>query len=542
MSGSRDQVAERWRPGAAAHSWEASVAPVALCVATAGLVALASLRSGGYFPADVLLIGLLALAASGVFVLFAGRVAVPPRPAVATLGALVALAGWSGVSASWSPDPAGAELAMLRDLAYAAVVLTAILAAGTGRYAVLLLRLVVVVLAGVCVLALLSRLQPLMIETDPGLLVFAQGRLSYPISYWNGLGAVAAMTLLACVALAADHTGGGLGRAAAAAAATVATVTLYLTLSRASIVAAGIGLAVVLALSPWRARIVVSVGIATGCAAIGILVLRSTPVLIDQPGAIADQSREGGRALMALGALALAAAGLQYVVARAESRRRRHPTRRAPGPQRLVAARSVTPVAWTAALAMVGLFVVGYGAVGDRLEGRAADGVVGARSFIDRQYDAFLDPVQAPSTGQERLQQVRSSRSDSFRVAREAFSGAPLVGVGAAGYRATWYQEREIDEAIRNAHSLELETLAELGLVGGVFLAVLLGALLTGLRALRVRTRGLTRSQAAAAGGVVVVWIVHSALDWDWQLAAVTLPALVCAVVLHSSLPRAPAA
>ncbi|MGI8622183.1 MAG: hypothetical protein ACR2NB_01555 [Solirubrobacteraceae bacterium] len=39
------------------------------------------------------------------------------------------------------------------------------------------------------------------------------------------------------------------------------------------------------------------------------------------------------------------------------------------------------------------------------------------------------------------------------------------------------------------------------------------------------------RSQSAAAAGIVVVWIIHSATDWDWQLAAVTLPAIAAIAV-----------
>jgi hypothetical protein len=97
----------------------------------------------------------------------------------------------------------------------------------------------------------------------------------------------------------------------------------------------------------------------------------------------------------------------------------------------------------------------------------------------------------------------------------------PLLGAGAGSYERWWLQERPTANAARNAHDLYLETLAELGPVGLVLLLVALGVPLWAAR----RTRGILATTALAA---YVAWLVHALLDWDWQIPAVTLPALAC--------------
>lgn len=508
----------RERVGAKAiRGWTAP----ALGLVSAGLVVWTALHSGGYFPSDVELLSAVSLLAVAAGLVLAPERWRPAPRALAALAALLGLAAWAGISSGWSSDPGGADLELRRSLGYAAAFTLALLACGNGRHAALLLKLLVASLLLICGIALISRLRPLLLTTDPLLLTYSQGRLSYPIGYWNGLGAIAAMGLLGATGLAADQRAGWLERGAWATGATVSVVALYLTLSRASIIAGVLALAVLLALSPWRRRLLGSAAIAILAGAAGVLVLRATPILIDAPSTVQDQSREGGRVLLIIVAIVLAAGAVQAALARLPARSRYRRARNVPG-----------AVTAAAVLLLLAVGVAGYAAAGDQLEGRAAGGVIGARAFVDRQRNAFLDPADAPVTGQRRLVEARSSRSEAYRVAWGAFTDHPLQGDGAAGFPARWYRDRKIDESLRNVHSLELETLAELGLVGGATLAALLALLSTGLTAVRRRTRAVTRCEAASAGGILVTWLVHSALDWDWQLAAVTLPALICGALL----------
>jgi tetratricopeptide (TPR) repeat protein len=101
----------------------------------------------------------------------------------------------------------------------------------------------------------------------------------------------------------------------------------------------------------------------------------------------------------------------------------------------------------------------------------------------------------------------------------------PLLGSGAGTFDIAWYRERPGQVGVRDAHSLYLETLAELGVPG---LLLLSAALLVPLVAACSR-RGWA---AATAAGAFAAYLVHAGLDWDWEVPAVTLAALACAAAM----------
>ena len=154
-----------------------------------------------------------------------------------------------------------------------------------------------------------------------------------------------------------------------------------------------------------------------------------------------------------------------------------------------------------------------------------AAGVAFARSFAA--------PTATPAEGAERLRTLSgSSRADYWRVALRAVEDEPLLGSGSGSYRRLWYRNRSEPQPARDAHSLYLETLAELGPLGLVLLLAALGipaAVAVGARA---------DPLAAAALGPYVAFLAHTAQDWDWELPAVTVPALACAVALLLSARR----
>ena len=148
-----------------------------------------------------------------------------------------------------------------------------------------------------------------------------------------------------------------------------------------------------------------------------------------------------------------------------------------------------------------------------------AAGVAFARSFSA--------PTTTPAEGAARLQTLSgSSRADYWRVALRTVEDEPLLGSGSGSYRRTWYRNRAVPQPARDAHSLYLETLAELGPLGLLLLLVALGLPLAA--AVTARTDPLT----PPALGAYVAFLAHTAQDWDWELPAVTVPALACAVAL----------
>jgi O-antigen ligase len=76
---------------------------------------------------------------------------------------------------------------------------------------------------------------------------------------------------------------------------------------------------------------------------------------------------------------------------------------------------------------------------------------------------------------------------------------------------------------VRDAHSIWLETAAELGLVG----LLLLGAFAAGVAWSVARA---PRPAVAGPAAALAVWAAHSAIDWDWELpGGPTLIAIVLA-------------
>jgi O-antigen ligase len=123
---------------------------------------------------------------------------------------------------------------------------------------------------------------------------------------------------------------------------------------------------------------------------------------------------------------------------------------------------------------------------------------------------------------------VSSRRYDYWRIGLDAFAEDPLKGTGSGGFRVVWLRERPVREGALEVHSLALEMGAELGLPG----LLALGLLLTGVGA--AARRAMRREPELVAGSCAAgaVWLLHATIDWDWQLPAVTLPALVLAGAL----------
>ncbi|MDP9385820.1 MAG: O-antigen ligase family protein, partial [Actinomycetota bacterium] len=149
---------------------------------------------------------------------------------------------------------------------------------------------------------------------------------------------------------------------------------------------------------------------------------------------------------------------------------------------------------------------------------------------VDRQVDRFLEGTESnpTSTDDQRtrfLNPANNGRLDHWRVAVEAWQEEPLRGTGAGTFQLQWYQRRETDLNVSDAHSLYLDVLSDLGLVG---LALLALGLLTIAGAVVRRTArrwdpGADRSLHAGLAAAMVAWGVHAGLDWMWELPAVTV-------------------
>lgn len=452
--------------------------------------------SGGFFDTSRLVAAVVVWVMVGVVALWGSRPwprALPGRAAVAAFALLVA---WTGLSLDWAPVSEPAVDDVQRGLLYLGVLVLAVATLGGGAR-----RWVVPALAGgaavVVGYGLAGRLVPWLVDVTQT--ASSAGRLEQPLTYWNAMGAIAAMGLVACVALAGDPDRRAGLRAAGLAAAPALALGLWLSFSRGGLVAGLAGLAAVVLLAP---------GGAAARAAAATLVLAVPPVLVASAldgvraaeGGLGGRSAEGGLALAVLALCCVLAVRGRGWVAEGDAR---------PAPRIGGGHAGAAVVAAVVAVLAVLVLVVGL----ERGPG-----------------------VGTPQTGAtaNRLASTDSNRYAYWRVAVRAWADDPIAGTGSGGFGVVWLRERELDEPVRDAHSLPIETLTELGLVGLLLLLAFGAAVSAGAVAAR-------RSTALAAGpaAVALVWAVHASVDWDWEMPAVTIPALAAMAALLALADRA---
>jgi tetratricopeptide (TPR) repeat protein len=176
------------------------------------------------------------------------------------------------------------------------------------------------------------------------------------------------------------------------------------------------------------------------------------------------------------------------------------------------------------ACAALAALVVGLVAVGGPSEGL---------SRLRGSFDAA--PVATADLNQRLFSLSGNGRAEQLRVAWDAAKRHPVIGNGSGTYEYIWYEHRPDLGVVRDAHSLYLETLAELGVVGlGVLGTALFVLLVGGVRARRTRF-------AASGTAAFVAWAAAATFDWHWEVVGVTLTALLAgASALGTSERRTP--
>jgi O-antigen ligase len=135
---------------------------------------------------------------------------------------------------------------------------------------------------------------------------------------------------------------------------------------------------------------------------------------------------------------------------------------------------------------------------------------------------ALVGAVAAVTTG------ATEPRSLYYHVAWREFLAHPLFGSGAGTFGHYWLRWGDVGAwgGALDAHSLYLETLAELGPIGLCLLVIFL------LYPLRRSVAHRSLPFVPAAAGATIAFLVHAGLDWDWELPAVVVAGLACAAVV----------
>jgi O-antigen ligase len=460
-------------------------------------LAIIAFSNGGYFPTAWGWGALVALCLVAVY-LVVGEPVRPGVPALVLLGGLAGLAGWTWLSLTWSEDVSSSALEGQRMLLYVAA---------AGAFILIVRRRTVPhVLAGALAAVvsaagygLASRLFPERLGVfEPT----SSYRLTEPLGYWNGLGLFAAMGALLALGFAARGRSIS-GRALAAATLPILAATIYFTFSRGAWVAAAVGLVGAVALDPRRLQLIANGLALAPASALAVLLSSRQDALTRTDAPLSAASREGHRLALYILVLVAVSAAVGAALALLEPKFRPSPTLRA---------------GFAGGVAV--LVVVALGATFVRYGGPIA--------LVDKGYDSFTKtPTTNPVNLNRRLFTFTGRyRAELWEAAWDDYTANPVLGSGPGTYEQYWNRHRPIQHIVRDAHNLYLEVLAELGPIGLLLLALALAAPF--VPAFKARRHPLVPTAVAA----YVAFLVHAAVDWDWELTAVTLVALAVAVAL----------
>jgi O-antigen ligase len=474
---------------AAAERRDAQISYLFASVVPAVVIVAYSFRSGGYPP------GLPATGAALLWSALALRALMAPRtlsslpgPGVVLVLALAGLAAWTLLSITWSDTPAPA----ITDASRASFYLAAFVSFATQsrRTLPVVIKSCVAGITFVAIVALSTRLLP---DIFPIVTATAQPRLSYPVGYQNAFGVLVAIGLILALHVATGAEERALVKVLATACVPTLATALYLSQSRGAIGTALVGLTVWTIAGRPRAALPAIAALVIPILAVVGMAYRSVE-LIGYQWNVGPAVEEGHRLALVLAVASVLAAVLRSRLRVLDDVALPRPARRTV----LVAASCIT-----ASLLMVAIVTDVPAKVGAT-----------AASFKS---DEPVEPVTDPRA---RLTQAfNGGRIDLWEVAGRAWRERPLTGQGAGTFEQSWHTHRPRAGELAEAHSLYFETLSELGVVGLALVVVSLVALagcLLGARA--------GRSARAACLAVVIVWVIHAAVDWDWEMPVVTAP------------------
>jgi O-Antigen ligase len=420
------------------------------------------------------------------------------------VGALGGLAAWTWLGLLWSDDVDQTVLEGQRTLLYVAVAGVLVLVARQTDFPSLLggLLLGIFLPAGY---ALATRLFP----DRLGVFEPTGGyRLSEPF-YWNALGLFAAMGAALALGFAARARTLPV-RALAAAAIPVLLCTTYFTFSRGAWLSLAAGLLAAVVADPRRLQLIAAGLVLAPVSGLAVWLASRQDALARTDAPLSAATSEGHR--LALYVVLLAA--LSAIVAAAFALVEAH-----------VRLPRAVPLAFAGALVAAVLVsaVVVFARYG------------GPVTIADNAWDAFSTtprPSAQPDLRERLFSFQGSYRVELWEVALDDYGEHSVLGSGPGTYEHYWNEHRPFGHIVRDAHSLYLETLAEQGPLGLALLILAFGVPL--LAAFLARAHALVPPALAA----YVAFLVHAGVDWDWELAAVTLAGLACGAAIVAAAGR----
>jgi hypothetical protein len=466
----------------------------AVGIAVAASIFALSYADGGFAWTTRSYAGIAAwwLLGAGAAIGIAGARAGINRLALAAVGLLAAFAIWILISVSWAADAARALAQFNQVSLYVAVLAIAIVLARLVP-ASWVVGGVALALSAVATVALVSRFFPSTFGLQPGRSIIPSlgPRLSFPLGYWNGLGIEVALAYPLLLAIMTSRR----SRVASALAALplpVLAAVMYLTSSRGAFVAAAVGVVAYVALTPrrWGALAALIVAGAAGAVAVAVLVHKTA--LVNGEMTTALGVHQGHRAALLIGVACVVTSLVWAGVAELG--------RHVSTPPRVVGIAVVIAVIGLALVAIIASHPVS--------------------KFDQFKNNSAVSGSHSTSTTGHLLNSSGSGRWQFWGAAVSEFKAHPLNGGGAGSWEAWWLRHGSLPLPSEFAHSLYLEALGELEivgllLIGGAVIAAVVGAVRSAL--------SLQSGEIAAAAACGIAFFAAGAYDWVWQLAGIAI-------------------
>ena len=415
------------------------------------------------------------------------------------LGLALAFWLWTGISLSWSISPDESLVEFNRTGGYVAVFAIGVL---VGRYE-FPRRLATILFLAITISAaaygLGPKVFPLFIDN-----LDDAARLAVPIGYVNAMALLMAMGYVVSIYVSSDRAFHWVLRILSVMGAPLLLACLFFTLSRGATLALILGLIIYFAVSPVRLR------------SFGIMLLSLIPTVLiarwssSQDALMKDRMNMNER-LLAASSLrgflfaAMVAAGLVFIVV-------------------LLLGRSVkiSPFVKKASGTLILVTILLFTIAGSMWF------VSSKPSFIDWSSQAYHDfRYGVPGVeGTGRLLEMGSSgRWKLWEEALESWEEHPYLGSGGQSFPLIHLMERDSGTIfVKQAHGHPFQLLAEFGLVGfllgmAFISAVMAFSTLTLCRQVDRWERGL----ATAILSLLVIYLIHTSYDWDWNVFALTM-------------------
>jgi hypothetical protein len=425
-----------------------------------------------------------------------------PGSSIVAGGCLAGLGALTALSMLWADDSGRAFAAFVRVAGYLGLFTLVVICVPRSGVRAWLAGLAVG-LTIVCLASLGTRFDPSLFGGGyrglSAALPAALGRLSYPIGYWNALAACLAFQVLLLLWF------GARGRTRFVRALSVGVLplpilALYLTSSRGGFATALAGGLVLLALE--RERVCLLAGALLGAVGGALLVLFAHPRADFLNGLATSTARHEGWEVGLAALVCVLGAGIaRYLLDEPLDHLR----------VRGVSGRAVAAVLIAVAIA--------------------------AALLVNPERRAQETGSAGPGSG-HLLSAGGSNRGQYWEAALNAFASSPVTGIGAGNFVLYWNQHPQLRLPVVNAHSLYLETLAELGIAG---LALVLGFLVTAARDGWRGRRTDPGGEAAPLLAVFAAGALTAGLEWTWQIPAAFAPVIVVAGLMTARRSPAPA-